>query len=91
MDPPFSLSSKMIADEEEVNRLDVSHGGGVMFTRPLIDESPCHVDMTNFPYDVQTCTLRFGSWMYTKEELDLVGDKRFLKTSFVLPFFFIVF
>ena len=68
----YRLSSEVIADEE-VDRTDVFHTGMVIFTRPFIYQSPCKVDMENFPYDVQSCSMRFGSWMYTKEELDMVG------------------
>ena len=67
----FRLSSTVIKDEE-VNRVDVWHDGRIMFTRPFIYQSPCLIDMKNFPFDIQTCSLRFGSWMYTKEELDMV-------------------
>ena len=70
----FRLST-VITAEEEINRLDVSSDGRVMFTRPFIYHSPCDVDMVNFHFDVQNCTLRFGSWMYTKEELDMVNTE----------------
>ena len=29
------------------------------------------VDMTDYPFDVQSCSLRFGSWSYDTKRLDL--------------------
>ena len=66
-----SLKSEMVADED-VQRVDVNFTGDVMFTRPMIYETPCTVDMLNFPYDEQSCDIVFGSWQYTYEELDMV-------------------
>ena len=36
------------------------------------------VDITYFPFDWQTCHLKFGSWSYDKAQLDLIN-----KTSIV--------
>ena len=34
----------------------------------------CISDYTNFPYDEHNCTVRFGSWTHTGEELNLEID-----------------
>ena len=36
------------------------------------------VDITFFPFDFQTCKLKFGSWSYDKAQVDLIN-----KTSVV--------
>ena len=33
--------------------------------------SSCPIDITHFPFDVQSCTLEFGSWTYDGFQLDL--------------------
>lgn len=34
-------------------------------------ESTCSVDITYFPFDTQTCELKFTAWSYTKNEVEL--------------------
>ena len=46
-----------------------STGQNVWFI-PVILRSFCQVDIEYFPFDEQTCTLRFGSWTYHGFELD---------------------
>ena len=36
-----------------------------------IYKSSCEVDMTNFPFDEQSCSFKFGSWTYDGLKLDL--------------------
>ncbi|KAK9875263.1 hypothetical protein WA026_007653 [Henosepilachna vigintioctopunctata] len=43
-------------------------------------EALCIPDLSKFPYDTQNCTLRFGSWIHSGEELNL----RFAKPAFSL-------
>lgn len=40
-----------------------------MFTG--IFKSTCHIDVRWFPFDVQRCDLKFGSWTYAGWSLDL--------------------
>lgn len=46
-----------------------SNGENVWFV-PVILRSFCQVDIEYFPFDEQTCILRFGSWTYHGLELD---------------------
>jgi hypothetical protein len=46
-----------------------SNGENVWFI-PVVLRSFCKVDIEYFPFDEQTCTLRFGSWTYHGFELD---------------------
>lgn len=49
----------------------VSHDGGVVWIPQAIFKSSCSIDITHFPFDVQTCHLKFGSWTYDGSKLDL--------------------
>jgi hypothetical protein len=31
----------------------------------------CPLDVTKFPFDIQTCTLQFGSWIYNGFQVDI--------------------
>ncbi|XP_060068128.1 neuronal acetylcholine receptor subunit beta-2-like [Ylistrum balloti] len=52
--------------------LRVSHTGRVDLDYPRIFHTTCHIDVTSFPFDTQTCILELSSWAYTIEELDLM-------------------
>ncbi|XP_019639789.1 PREDICTED: neuronal acetylcholine receptor subunit alpha-10-like [Branchiostoma belcheri] len=46
------------------------HGNGTVVCRgQTILISGCQVDVTAFPFDSQSCPLRFGSWLYGWDEL----------------------
>ena len=49
----------------------VEHDGSVMWIPPAIFMSTCQIDITNFPFDVQSCQLKFGSWTYDGYNLDI--------------------
>ena len=49
----------------------VSHEGSVLWIPQAIFRSSCHIDITHFPFDVQSCSLKFGSWTYDGFKLDL--------------------
>lgn len=49
----------------------VQHDGEVMWIPPAIFLSTCQIDITNFPFDVQSCDLKFGSWTYDGFKLDI--------------------
>ena len=49
----------------------VYSNGNVIWSRPGMIKSTCEFKLADFPYDTQNCLLRFGSWSYHKEELNL--------------------
>jgi len=49
----------------------VSSNGDVLWIPPAIFKSTCAIDILTFPFDVQTCHLKFGSWTYDGNKLDL--------------------
>lgn len=45
---------------------------GEIFWMPAISmKTICDVDLTNWPFDQQTCIYRFASWTYDGDSLDL--------------------
>ncbi|XP_041369292.1 acetylcholine receptor subunit alpha-L1-like isoform X1 [Gigantopelta aegis] len=48
------------------------HTGLVVWEPPAIFKSSCPIDVEFFPFDVQTCSLKFGSWTYEGDQVDLV-------------------
>ena len=52
-------------------RQEIMHNGTVNYNLPTIIKSLCKVDVTYFPFDVQVCRFKFGSWMHHGFELNL--------------------
>ncbi|KAI5087704.1 neuronal acetylcholine receptor subunit alpha-6 precursor, partial [Silurus meridionalis] len=50
----------------------VSNTGDVFWLPPAIYRSACAIEVRNFPFDQQNCTMKFRSWTYDRTELDLV-------------------
>jgi len=50
----------------------VSYDGSVLWIPPAIFMSTCSIDITNFPFDVQECELKFGSWTYDVTKLNIL-------------------
>ena len=42
----------------------VYHTGDILWQPPAIYKSSCVIDVEYFPYDIQTCLLKLGSWTY---------------------------
>ncbi|XP_041453750.1 neuronal acetylcholine receptor subunit alpha-10-like [Lytechinus variegatus] len=61
---------KDFQSEDKVNAL-VSSDGMVTWYTPMVISSSCKINVRYFPFDVQTCTLTFGSWAYTIDSLNI--------------------
>ncbi|XP_017779115.1 PREDICTED: neuronal acetylcholine receptor subunit alpha-5-like [Nicrophorus vespilloides] len=46
------------------------HKGNVICIPPTRHEAICVPNLSKYPFDVQNCTLRFGSWVHSGEEID---------------------
>nr|QQY02588.1 acetylcholine-gated chlorid channel-2 [Cryptocotyle lingua] len=51
--------------------LNVDYMGRVFWSPPAIFKSRCPIDIRNFPFDYQTCFLRFGSATQHSDQMDL--------------------
>uniref|UniRef100_S4R4M0 Uncharacterized protein n=1 Tax=Petromyzon marinus TaxID=7757 RepID=S4R4M0_PETMA len=49
----------------------VNHTGGCQYIPPGILKSSCKIDVRWFPFDVQSCDLKFGSWTHDGWLIDL--------------------
>ncbi|KAH7700351.1 acetylcholine receptoralpha-type subunit unc-38 precursor [Aphelenchoides avenae] len=47
------------------------HTGEVVWEPPAIFKSLCQIDVRWFPFDEQQCDLKFGSWTYPEDMLNL--------------------
>ena len=78
----------------------VGHEGDVLWLPAAIFRSTCSVDILYFPFDIQICNLKFGSWTYDGWKLDInfhsdVGDVVsvylfIFYTSVLFPFYFML-
>jgi len=49
----------------------VGFEGNVLWIPPAIFKSTCGIDITYFPYDIQECKMKFGSWTYDGFQLNI--------------------
>ena len=47
------------------------YNGNILYIRPTKYSFSCKLDLNDFPYDTQVCSMTFGSWKYSKSTLDL--------------------
>lgn len=52
---------------------------------PAIYKSSCEIDVEYFPFDEQTCVLKFGSWTYDGFKVILRGSPIALADHSVCP------
>jgi len=45
--------------------------GDVLLSRPGMITSTCSFNLSDFPYDQQFCSLKFGSWAYSSKRMNL--------------------
>jgi len=73
-----------------VAKARVYYNGTVVWKPPTMFRSTCEIDVEYFPFDIQTCFLRFGSWTYAGDEVELqhVGNKRKVEIGIDLSQFY---
>ncbi|KAJ8390988.1 hypothetical protein AAFF_G00097660, partial [Aldrovandia affinis] len=63
----------------------VSSNGDVFWLPPAIYKSACKIEVKNFPFDQQNCTLKFRSWTYDHTEIDLILTSDFASRDDFTP------
>ncbi|KAH9524882.1 Acetylcholine receptor subunit alpha-type acr-16, partial [Bulinus truncatus] len=63
-------------DDTYPTNVVVSHTGECLWVPPGMFKSTCAIDITWFPFDDQRCDLKFGSWTYTGQLLNLTQDEK---------------
>lgn len=53
----------------------IYHQGLVEWKPPAIYKSSCEIDVEYFPFDEQTCVLKFGSWTYDGFKVNSHGSR----------------
>lgn len=54
-----------------MTRATLHPNGFVVWEPPAIYKSSCIIDVEFFPFDIQKCKLKFGSWTYDGNQVDL--------------------
>ncbi|GLD66607.1 neuronal acetylcholine receptor subunit alpha-2-like protein [Lates japonicus] len=54
-----------------MTKAQLFHTGRVRWVPPAIYKSSCFIDVTFFPFDQQSCKMKFGSWTYDRAKIDL--------------------
>lgn len=55
----------------DYSRANLYFNGDIIWSRPGLVKSTCSFDLEYFPYDRQTCYLKFGSWVYHKSQMNI--------------------
>ena len=69
MDELCSADSRL--EEHRDALLVISYNGLILWMPQAIYRSSCEINVSSFPFDVQTCELKFGSWTYDGYKMDL--------------------
>lgn len=70
MDTMFSQEDLPLVLADDTFKKDT--GVNVLWKRRVNLESRCEVDMTNFPFDTQHCTITIGSWASSRRQMLLI-------------------
>ncbi|CAJ0950094.1 unnamed protein product, partial [Ranitomeya imitator] len=58
--------------EGSVTKAVVRYDGTISWTPPANYKSSCTIDVTFFPFDLQNCSMKFGSWTYDGSQVDII-------------------
>uniref|UniRef100_A0AAF5CYP8 Neurotransmitter-gated ion-channel ligand-binding domain-containing protein n=1 Tax=Strongyloides stercoralis TaxID=6248 RepID=A0AAF5CYP8_STRER len=65
----YSLNFNDAVKLQSNNDVRVNYTGSVRFFIPFSTNSLCQLNVAFFPYDIQTCTLLFGSWAHSNDSI----------------------
>ncbi|XP_068211839.1 acetylcholine receptor subunit beta-like 1 [Palaemon carinicauda] len=83
---PFVFKPKAADGNYEVrykSNILIYPTGEVLWVPPAIYQSSCTIDVTYFPFDQQTCLMKFGSWTFNGDQVSLAlyNNKDFVDLS----------
>lgn len=64
-----------------MTRAKIDYEGNVLWEPPAIYKSSCTINVEYFPFDVQHCTMKFGSWTYDGQQVDLIHASQTVKEN----------
>ncbi|CAG5118808.1 unnamed protein product, partial [Candidula unifasciata] len=67
----FNVAYQMPPQSLYEETVTVTSDGNVVWVPMLTLFSTCPMDLTDFPNDIQTCSLVFGSWMHSSWEINV--------------------
>ena len=55
-----------------MTKATVYYNGRIIWEPPVIYKSACIINVEFFPFDIQSCKMKFGTWTYDGSEIDLI-------------------
>ncbi|XP_071945609.1 neuronal acetylcholine receptor subunit alpha-9-like isoform X2 [Antedon mediterranea] len=69
-------SADYVSNSRGSNALVNFTGSVSLWSKPTLVRSVCKIDIKYFPFDMQECKMKFGSWTYTSYEMNLLKKKQ---------------
>ncbi|CAL4135395.1 unnamed protein product, partial [Meganyctiphanes norvegica] len=66
-----------------MTKATLKYTGEVVWKPPAIYKSSCEIDVEWFPFDEQSCLMKFGSWTYDGLQVDLKHQDQKSGSNFV--------
>jgi hypothetical protein len=83
----YNYADTRLEEKREVLAI-INSNGRVRWRPSSIFKSTCQINIQNFPYDHQTCRMKFGSWTYDGNSIDIqflnkpeINQELFLKSN----------
>ena len=67
--------------------LNLYNDGSIFRSKPGIFKFSCSLDLHEFPFDIQRCRMRFGSWTHNTDMMSIIPYEEIEKQIDVLPSF----
>lgn len=78
----FSGDSKSKSGVEKFKtRVIVNNDGSIAWFSPALYITTCSMDISYFPFDQQTCKMKFGSWTFMENQVDVIPSQKPLFTD----------
>lgn len=83
----YNYADTRLEEKREVMAI-INSNGKVRWRPSCIYKSTCQINIQNFPYDHQNCRMKFGSWTYDGDSIDIqfmdkpeINQELFLKSN----------